>query len=347
VRIRIRYAFRLLRSVYFLLTCKKLKDGDIFDAVVVIFNKRNLRYWLVSDPGLKDRLAYQELRAEGYRVCVSFNPSAKQFHSGFEDCLLWLNPHHFMFTNSRRGHSYREDLHTLIDEYSQQFRRVIPSAEDIRLWENKLYMHERFEEANVRHPFTELVRSPDELSSNFPVILKSDDGYSSNGLWKCDTKEQALVAFQDRTSLLAQEFLNISFDIRVICVAGEIASFYWRKNDTQEVWRPTATQNGATVQFCTLPDSARKLAIQAGEALGLLTFGADICFRNDDLSDEPYVLEVSPIYQPNPTPPEEMVTTKYSNFKSGSILRYDIGFERLVRSLFQRVLLNDRLELER
>lgn len=50
---------------------------------------------------------------------------------------------------------------------------------------------------------------------------------------------------------------------------------------------------------------------------------SDICWDNDDLESEPFILEVSPFYQPNPIPPEEFkkLGISYGEWKKSFNLR--------------------------
>jgi glutathione synthase/RimK-type ligase-like ATP-grasp enzyme len=203
-------------------------------------------------------------------------------------------------------------------------------------------------EVGLRHPVTKIVEEPNSYnwkSESYPLIIKSENGYSSNGLWLCNSYEDVPSSeIIENKPLIIQEFLNITFDIRVICVRGSISSFYWRINPKMKEWRPTATQNGATVKFFDLPDSVSTLAQSIYEKTRCVTYGADICFRNDDLNSEPYILEFSPIYQPNPTPPNDLISVNYSSYKNGSAFRYDRDFETLVGHLIYQIIVGERVD---
>ena len=50
--------------------------------------------------------------------------------------------------------------------------------------------------------------------------------------------------------------------------------------------------------------------------LGMRNGAFDICWDGDDLETEPYFLEVSPAYTPNPPPPPAFVNRPYADFKA-------------------------------
>lgn len=338
----VRLLIRLFKSVIFFLRVSIFNryQGDL-DFLIVIENKEHLLYWLVGDPGLKDRVLFNEITSQGGTVSVVFNPrDLMRFQAKI---AVFINPHHFMFSKNRREHNYLQRLHAYVDELSSVAPQCYPSSDDIKFWENKVYMHEVMDAVDLRHPKTTICHDgsyPDEIE--FPVIVKTEDGYSSNGLFLCQAKEDFIRAMSEvNGSFLIQEFLNIGFDIRVICVEGKVVSFYWRINDKSDDWQPTATQNGATVQFVDLPDVVFELASEIYTKTGCVTYGADICFRDDDINTTPYLLEFSPIYQPNPAPPNQLVTANYASFK-GASLQYDKRFEALNRLIYSQLLVRSR-----
>jgi len=49
--------------------------------------------------------------------------------------------------------------------------------------------------------------------------------------------------------------------------------------------------------------------------LNIITGAFDIAWQNDDLESEPYILEVSPFYQPNPKPRFDRNLREYGKWK--------------------------------
>jgi hypothetical protein len=346
-----RYLVRAAKNLIFLITANRTESIDKNGAVVIIYRKTVSKYWFIGDPGLKDRVAYNTLKRHGFKPRVIFDPTLAEIQS-MPERLVWFNPHHFVFGTSRQADGeHSQNLSNLIENIEDGGRKVFPSSKDILFWENKLYMHQRMIEKNLRHPKSKLCKlielsDYDALATELgvPFLIKSPDGYSSNGLFlvkNIDDFKKVVPA----DNVIAQEFLNITMDLRLIMVDGVTESFYWRKNPPVKEWKPTATSGGATVQFHNLPISAESLGEEIYKLFGVHTFGADICWRNDDLTSEPYVLEFSPIYQPNPIPSGKIVSLRYSDYKEKTIFDYDNGFEELVAELFSKQLLRYRASL--
>lgn len=338
----IRSIIRAIKSLIFLLNyffVKSLKDISDFDTYILINNKHSFKHWAANDAGLKDRVLYKKLINNGFNVGLIFNPNLDKIKNINTDADIYLNPHHHMFQTKRmEGDNFYYDLHSYITQLEKIFPNVYPCSRDIKFWENKIHLHEVLKEKQIPHPKTSIVKNNSDLDwkeFEYPMIIKSQNGFSSNGLWHCKTPED--IPYFDKETypkLLVQEFLDISFDIRVICNFGKVVSFYWRINDYSDSWRPTATQNGATVKFYNLPKAVENLASSIYEKTGCLTYGADICFPFDNLENNPLVLEFSPIYQPNPNPPSNMQTDDYASFKKKSIFNYDRKFEELNGFIF-------------
>jgi len=347
-----RYVIRAVKNIAFLIFANKISCETLNGAAVVVYKKYCFKYWLVGDPGLKDRIAYNMLRQHGFKTRVIFDPSDEDLKN-IPEKTIWFNPHHFVFGEKRQSDGvHAKNLSDLIMKMEYGERKVFPSSRDILFWENKLYMHQRMAEQEIRHPKSIICSTlkPEDFQSivdkiGMPFLLKSPDGYSSNGIILIKSKED----FEKNVpvkNIIVQEFLNITMDLRLIMVDGVTESFYWRKNPPANVWKPTATSGGATVQFHELPDSAEQLGREIYKLYGVQTFGADICWRNDDLSNKPYVLEFSPIYQPNPIPSERLVSQQYSHFKERTIIKYDLAFEKLISELFSKQLLRHRAHMK-
>ena len=347
-----RYAVRAFKNLAFLITANKIACEELNAAAVIVYKKYVTKYWLVGDPGLKDRIAYRTLKQHGFKTRVIFDPSDEDLRN-IPEKTIWFNPHHFVFGAQRQSDgAHAQNLSNLIAKMENNGRRVFPSSQDILFWENKIYMHQRMAEEGIRHPKSlifPILKSEDFESiineMGVPFLIKSPDGYSSNGLNFIRSKED-FEKIVPLNNVIVQEFLNITMDLRLIMVDGITESFYWRKNPPANVWKPTATSGGATVQFYELPDAAEQLGRKIFKLYGIRTFGADICWRNDDLLGEPYVLEFSPIYQPNPISLERVISQQYSQFKERTILSYDRAFERLISELFSKQILRHRIHMK-
>ena len=339
-RLVFRYSIRVIKS--FLFTIKKLSFPiSNPDAAIVVFTS-SFFYWCGGDSGLKDRIAFKSLIISGFRPILIFNDIAKIPKSVN---LVIINPHHRMFSKRNTDGKFSEELSHLFEKVESKGINLIPSSKDILFLENKRYMHQALHEHKIKQPKTEILRKRDcsyeNLKDTFgdKFIIKTLDGSGSDGVFLIKNFEEFRSAKIDY--FICQEFLNITFDLRVIMTCGRVESFYWRKSNVKNgKWRPTSTSHGSRVDFYDLPKSAEKLCSEIYQKLNVFTFGADICWKNDDLSTEPIVLEFSPTYQPNPNPKGLLSTDIYHQFKKNTVFLYEEQFEKLIFVLFYNQLVH-------
>jgi len=229
--------------------------------------------------------------------------------------------------NPNRSLNYSASLMTTLRQLEAQGNTLYPSADEAELWENKTFMHRRFEELGINSPATIEVGPSTDLPSaltaagfEFPLLAKEPHSNNSQGVHRvADLAE--LEALRGRLSaaganeLLVQRLLDMRRDLRVTMVGGEIVHHYWRINLSDE-WMPTTTRKGSQVDFVTFPEQWRPTIVDAMSKLGLRNGAFDICWDHDDLGTEPYFLEVSPAYTPNPAPSAPFVDRPYSDFKA-------------------------------
>lgn len=248
------------------------------------------------------------------------------------------------FTYSRSYDPYRfanhsENMKYICKQLEQQGCQVFPSSYEVQFWENKAYMHQKFEELGISTPETHLYTSLPELLSKrivYPYLIKEEHSFSSYGVHKINSEEQ-LIKLIDETfflrnrQIVVQELLNMKRDLRVILVGNKIVLHYWRINTDKE-WKPTSTSHGSDVDFVSFPEQWRSFIIQQFKALGLRTGAFDIAWQNDDLSTTPLILEVSPYYQPNPPVDPKEMGISYGEYKQKFLLKsgYDQRFVDVV-----------------
>ena len=142
--------------------------------------------------------------------------------------------------------------------------RLLPSADDAEFWENKVFMHRRFDELGVPCPRSVVIRRGEELPADlpaFPFLVKEPHSAGSAGLHKVgDASELAAVRRQAESEgeeeLIAQELVDMRRDLRVTLVADEVVHHYFRIN-TDDHWHPTSTTHGSVVDFDTFPEQWR------------------------------------------------------------------------------------------
>jgi hypothetical protein len=237
--------------------------------------------------------------------------------------------------------NYASQMVNISKNLEAQGNAVFPSSDEAKMWENKLHMHEVFDRLRVRSPKTELV-SISHLATgkcdDFPFLLKEAHSCSSLGVHKISSQGDLdkLVADEEFCSrncgvVLKQELLNMRRDLRVILVGGSIVWFYWRINLSEE-WKPTSTGHGSKVDFDFFPEDWRQWIVDMFKTLDMRTGAFDIAWQGDDLKEEPFILEVSPFYQPNPKPRLERNLGHYGNWKKSFSLRdnYQSEFVKLM-----------------
>ena len=220
-------------------------------------------------------------------------------------------------------------LQYILETIEIQQNKVFITSEEFLYWENKEYMYRKLQENNVRIPKTTIYRlnEIDYTQINYPVLIKEEHSCSSLGVFKVSSEKElreivsTVRYINENEFLIVQELLNMRKDLRVILVGEEIVLHYWRLNPEDE-WKPT-TWEWHRVDFVFFPEKWRDWTISQFKSTGLTTGAFDICWDNDDLESEPFILEVSPFYQPNPIPPEEFkkLGISYGEWKKSFNLR--------------------------
>lgn len=229
--------------------------------------------------------------------------------------------------NPNRSLNYSASLMTTLRQLEAQGNTLYPSADEAELWENKVFMHRRFDELGINSPPTIVVERDTDVDAavaaagfEYPLLVKEPHSNNSQGLHRVASPAE-LAAVRQRLAgagayeLLVQRILDMRRDLRVTMIGGEIVHHYWRINLSDE-WMPTTTRKGSQVDFVTFPEQWRSTIVGAMDALGLRNGAFDVCWDHDDLDTEPYFLEVSPAYTPNPPPSAPFVDRPYADFKA-------------------------------
>lgn len=229
--------------------------------------------------------------------------------------------------NPNRSLNYSASLMTTLRQLEAQGNTLFPSADEAELWENKVVMHRRFDELGIRSPETIVVERDTDVDAaiaaagfEFPLLVKEPHSNNSQGVHKVGSAAElaalrSKLAGEGAYELLVQRLLDMRRDLRVTMIGGEIVHHYWRINLSDE-WMPTTTRKGSGVDFVTFPERWRSTIVGAMDALGLRNGAFDVCWDGDDLDTEPYFLEVSPAYTPNPPPTAEFADRPYAEFKA-------------------------------
>lgn len=257
------------------------------------------------------------------------------------------NPHE-VFGAGYVNYSLR--LTQIVKELEANNNSVFYPSADIEWWENKTFMHNKFESLGVRCPETyviplEEISSYRELPLSFPFLIKEEHSCAAQGVHKVNSRSEfdKIInsdAFKLRNeNVIIQKLIKMHRDLRVILIRSEIVLHYWRVNPSEE-WKPTSTSHGSNVDFVSFPEQWRDYIINAFEKLNITTGAFDITWDDDDLSTEPYFLEISPSYQPNPPMDLKGRRFTYGQWKKKLLLKdsWDEHYIRIIYSIKSKLL---------
>lgn len=244
--------------------------------------------------------------------------------------------------------NYAQILFYITKQLEDQKCMVYPASNEVLFWENKGHMTQKFFEANISTPKTFLITDQKQFESidlSFPYLIKEEHSASSEGLYKISSQEDLerffkLNYFAKNKFLIVQELLNMRRDLRVILAGEKVLHHYWRINKSNE-WKPTSTSHGSGVDFESFPEQWREFIIDQFKRLNLTTGAFDIAWRDDDLSSQPLILEVSPNYQPNPKVDLSKMKYSYGEYKKKFLLKdsYDYKYVDIVFELTQALII--------
>lgn len=206
--------------------------------------------------------------------------------------------------------------------------RVHPSVDEILWWENKAFMHRRFDELGIPTPRTWILDLADPLvpaDAPTPILLKEIHSAGARGIEFFDDLESLQARLrqpdlrQRGSSVLLQELCSVDRDLRVVLVADEIVYAHWRFKHHFR-WEASTYAKGKQGLFEDVPERWRSTITQWFSRTGLVTGAFDLAWPDQDLSRPPMVFEVSPRYFPNPAPPPD-VGLEYGDYKHRLRLR--------------------------
>lgn len=238
------------------------------------------------------------------------------------DSKVFLNmSNRYNFNDFR---NYSNSLVYFIQQLEEQNNLVIPSSKEALLWENKVYMHETFDNLEINSPTTEIVNLhyPNLTSFSkfeYPFLIKEVHSAGSNGVYKVDDQVTLNILLNDsgikkrNKYILVQKLLNMDRDLRVIIIGDKIVLHYWRINKNDQ-WKPTSTKHGSKVDFDFFPMEWRDYILTQFKKLKITTGAFDIVWEDNDYKKEPIFLEISPSYQPNPRPRDYSIIS-YGKYK--------------------------------
>lgn len=251
-----------------------------------------------------------------------------------EDNVFFTISSFFTYKNDEE---YTAKLISIVSTLKDKVSTTYPSLEEVKLWENKVWMHREFERLDIPHPKTLTVGDQNETKTpDFPFLIKEVHSCGSKGVFQIRNMAEYNFYWsnkRDKSPVLYQQLLNMRKDLRVICANGEIKSYYWRLNDSEN-WRPTSTSHGSRVDFEFFPEQWRDFITNQFRKMKCATGAFDIAWQDDNLDNLPFILEFSPFYMPNPVPPLAYSNKPYNKYKT-SIFIKDAYYKKYIDMIFE------------
>lgn len=279
------------------------------------FSLKNLRGYFRESDMLQD-VAVLQVLVRNYRVKVVVGNTIDKV----KDSKIVYSISKSMSKDGRDN--YNMLLQQKLAKLSANGNIICPSGHVLNFWENKIHMHEVFEKLGVRTPETEILVPGNRISNArlrlaSELLLKLPHSSGSNGLFRFYSEDELYDWFRNNdglvgSSVIIQERLNMSFDIRIVVNDFKVKSHYWRINPDSNVWHPTSTSRGSSLSYKPLPCHVITYLEKVSRELDLAFCAYDVAFNNDDIESDPLILEVSSHYQMNP---KFLKSGTYKNYK--------------------------------
>ena len=230
--------------------------------------------------------------------------------------------------------------------------KLFPKLKELKFWEDKKFMYEKFREFDIPFPKTTIIKTFDAESSilkkinehNFPILIKEHFGNHSKGIFHISNIEEFkiyLKKLRDRkvSNFAVQELIDDKNDYRVIVIGNKVMQTYRRDKVDSEEWITTSTSNGSVIDFSSIGQDLEKEFINFNKVLNLSNAAYDASIIDKKIN----VYEVSSSYLTNPAPPKKFLDKPYIDFKK-SFLKFSKSRVEIVfylRSLWVKDQLKD------
>lgn len=230
--------------------------------------------------------------------------------------------------------------------------KLFPKLKELKFWEDKKFMYEKFREFDIPFPKTTIIKTFDAESSilkkiyehNFPILIKEHFGNHSKGIFHISNIEEFkiyLKKLRDRkvSNFAVQELIDDKNDYRVIVIGNKVMQTYRRDKADSEEWITTSTSNGSVIDFSSIGQDLEKEFINFNKVLNLSNAAYDASIIDKKIN----VYEVSSQYLTNPAPPKKFLDKPYIDFKK-SFLKFSKSRVEIVfylRSLWVKEQLKD------
>lgn len=206
--------------------------------------------------------------------------------------------------------------------YENKGTHIFPNSQNLEFYENKLKIHETVVKHNIKAPktyhFSNLNEAMDFKNEiKFPVLLKHAYSCNSHGLLKADNVEELEKNLKEIgsniSSYVIQQRLNIKRDIRINYVGTQTILAYSRVIASGAI--SSASRFKSKIDHFTIPYQSYNYAYRVGQLFNSPFGGIDFVWEDGmDTNDEPYLLEISPMFDLNPMPMKPV--EDWSKFKN-------------------------------
>lgn len=190
----------------------------------------------------------------------------------------------------------------------------IPRSRHYKIYENKVQVYKLFKRAGIKYPETFYLKNQKELDDiipkiKYPIIIKHPFSCSSYGIdqildisdpkkLKTDLKKK-LLSKKSKFGLIIQRKLNFTREARLTFIGDNLFHGYFRIKKSENAVSG-ASNHGSMVSFEINLEKFRPYVQDFVQKTGMDCGGIDVVWENDDFTQIPYALEVSPIFDLNP-----------------------------------------------
>jgi len=199
---------------------------------------------------------------------------------------------------------------------------AFPTSFQMKHYENKVALLNLFLKCNVKIPKTWYFKSLDNAIENineieFPIIIKRPYSCYSRGIMQCLTKDNYIETitnfFKTSDECIIQKKINFTKEARLTYIGDKIFHGYYRIKKNKEQLSG-CTKFGSKTSFDIDLKKNENFIKSFVKKTGYDIGGIDVVWEDDNEDTEPYVLEVSPIFDMNPPPPINW-NESYKKFK--------------------------------
>ncbi len=210
----------------------------------------------------------------------------------------------------------------LASQFENMGSKIFPSSSNLKFYENKIEILNHVNIHNLKSPETKTfsnVKDALEVYEDFkyPLILKHAYSCNSYGLMKADNIDELVCCLKDKSfnidNYIFQRRLSINKDIRVNFVKRQNILSYCRYLSKNSI--SSASRFASRIDHFSVPFQTYEYAYNIGEIFDFPFGGVDFAFdeTQDYTSEEPFLLEISPLFDLNPIPNKPI--KEWSRFK--------------------------------